>query len=60
MDKPQKKVWVIRHSGQEFYMMTPEGEPAGGIGKKPTQLARYAWDHGADEVKHDYDLTLAE
>lgn len=58
MEKKEKKVWIIRYSGSGFYMTAPDGELF--EGKKPREYARYALERGADEVRHDYDLTLAE
>ena len=54
-----KKVWVIKYEVGEhrgFVMTSPEGKAHEGL--KPRKLAKIAWANGADEVVHDYDLTL--
>lgn len=60
MSTPEKQVWIIRHAGPGFYMVAPDGKRVECNGPcTPRHLARIAWARGADEVRHDYDLTLA-
>lgn len=63
MTTKQKSIWRIEHDGTGFLLITPEGAAiAGFTGVNPVQeatpgkLADYAFERGADEVKHDYDL----
>jgi len=52
----ETKTWVITFNGASFIMTDPTGETT--LGDKPNRLADKAWNHGADAVKHDYDLSL--
>lgn len=58
MKKDEKKVWRISYSGSGICMVGPTGDTVGpGKDLKPRDLANIAWDKGADEVVHDYDLS---
>lgn len=55
-----KSIWYMRYGGSGFYVVGPGGITAGGElnGKRWTrmELADFAFDHGADEIIHGYDL----
>jgi len=63
--KPEKRVWVIRVTNEKdaagpgrFWMIDETGEMQWSPLEEQLlhSMANYAFDHGADEVLHDYDL----
>jgi len=58
MKKEPKKVWIIRDSPEGFYMVDHEGEMRWSPTERQSRhaMAIFAFEAGADEVLHDYDL----
>lgn len=50
------QIWTINYTGTDFLLVDPKGELHFHV--KPKELSKYAWTHGADEVKWDFDLNL--
>ena len=69
MKKPSKKVWVIKMTDEtsaagpgKFWMLDETGEMQWSPVEEQsrTKMANFAFDHGADEVLHDYDLVKVD
>ena len=63
MKKPPKKVWAIKMTEEgKFWMVDETGEMQWSPVEEQsrTQMANFAFDHGADEVLHDYDLVKVD
>lgn len=63
MKKPPKKVWVIKMTDEgKFWMLDEKGEMQWSPVEEQsrTRMSNFAFDHGADEVLHDYDLVKVD
>jgi len=65
IQKRVKSVWVIKVTDEtsaagsgKFWMVDNEGEMQWSPVEEQSRhkMAEFAFDHGADEVRHDYDL----
>lgn len=63
--KEPKKVWAIKVTDEssaagpgKFWMVDHEGEMVWSPVEEQSRhrMTNFAFDHGADEVRHDYDL----
>ena len=63
MKKPAKKVWAIKMTeDRKFYMVDENGKivwPSTGEQSR-NRMFDFAVEHGADEVRHDYDMVAAD
>lgn len=61
----QKQIWIIQFSPTRgFFMTGPDGEVvecSNSFDRSvPKKFSKIAFDKGAEEVKHDYNGTLAD
>ena len=56
----KKKVWVIELNNDGFFMVDHEGEMQWSPAEEQTvwKMSEFAFNCGADEVRHNYDLRL--
>lgn len=57
-NRPEKKRFIITHKDGTFTMTHPNGNET--FNKDSRRLANVGFDMGADEVVHNYDLTILD